>query len=153
MKQASRVWNKTFHKAVKGDGFERMPCEWCVYRRQSATGIVIFAVHVDDIMSASTSTAENNKFKRFLESQWDINDLGPPKFALGIAISRNLEVKTISLSQTALIDRVIKQFNQGDARTVDTPMVQGLQITRPDLKNRQTPKQKRQDPPRRRRQS
>jgi hypothetical protein len=132
MKQASRVWNKTFHKAVEGHGFNRMLCEWCVYRRQSATGTTIFAVHVDDIMSASTSKDENDDFKAFLESQWDVNDLGPPKFALGIAISRDLVAKTISLSQTALIDRVIEQFNQGDARTVDTPMIQGLQIVRPD---------------------
>jgi hypothetical protein len=62
MKQASRVWNQTFHKAVEGYGFNRMPCEWCVYRHQSASGITIFAVHVDDIMSASTSEAENDKF-------------------------------------------------------------------------------------------
>jgi hypothetical protein len=132
MKQASRVWNQTFHKAVKSWGFERLPCEWCVYRRQSSTGTIIFAVHVDDIVSAASSPAENDAFKAFLRSQWEINDLGPAKFALGIAISRDLEAKTISISQTALIDRVLEQFNQTDAYPVDTPMVQGLQLQRPD---------------------
>jgi hypothetical protein len=132
MKQASRVWNQTFHKAVKSWGFERLPCEWCVYHHQSSTGTIIFVVHVDDIVSAASSPAENDAFKAFLRLQWEINDLGPAKFTLGIAISRDLEAKTISISQTALIDRVLEQFNQTDAYPVDTPMVQGLQLQRPD---------------------
>lgn len=46
MKQASRILNQTFHKAVTEMGFERLQSEWCVYRRDSSTGTFIFAVHV-----------------------------------------------------------------------------------------------------------
>ena len=88
MKQASRVWNKTFDKVVKELGFERLACEWCVYRRESPRGIIIFAVHVDDIVSAASTPAENAHFKTELKNHWEISDLGPAKFALGIAISR-----------------------------------------------------------------
>ena len=38
MKQASRIWNQTFHNAVSEWGFEQLECEWCVYRRNSPTG-------------------------------------------------------------------------------------------------------------------
>ena len=69
MKQASHIWNLTFHKAVTAWGFERLKCEWCVYRRQSPTGTIIFAVHVDDIISAASSEEENNNFKAQLKSQ------------------------------------------------------------------------------------
>jgi Reverse transcriptase (RNA-dependent DNA polymerase) len=31
MKQASRIWNLTFHDTVKEWGFECLTCEWCVY--------------------------------------------------------------------------------------------------------------------------
>ena len=31
IKQASRVWNKTFNSAVLGWNFVRLSCEWCVY--------------------------------------------------------------------------------------------------------------------------
>jgi hypothetical protein len=34
MKQASRIWNLTFNKAMITWGFERILCEWCIYRRQ-----------------------------------------------------------------------------------------------------------------------
>jgi hypothetical protein len=43
-----------------------------------------------------------------------------------------MDAKTITLSQTVLIDKVVEQFNQTEARTVNTPMVAGLQLTMPD---------------------
>jgi transposase InsO family protein len=132
MKQASRIWNQTFHKAVQSWGFERLACEWCVYRRETPLGTIMFAVHVDDIICAGSSSEEINRFKTELRSQWEISDLGPAKFALGIAIVRDLEERTIAISQTALIDRVVDQFGQVNAHSVDTPMVPGLQLRRPD---------------------
>jgi hypothetical protein len=132
MKQASRVWNKTLHAAVSEWGFQRMDCEWCVYIRRSPTGTVIFSVHVDDIFSAASSLEENDRFRDLLKSRWDISELGPAKFALGIAISRDRPSRTISLSQSAFIDRVIERFGQTDAHPCDTPMVAGLQLRRPD---------------------
>ena len=51
---------------------------------------------------------------------------------LGITVSCNRSDHTIHLSQTALIDRIVHQFGQGNAHPVDTPMVVGLQIILPD---------------------
>ena len=115
MKQASRVWNKTFDESVRAWGFQRVPCEWCVYHRSSETGTIIFAVHVDDIISIASSAEENNRFKSDLDAKWKISDLGEAKFALGIAMTRDRPNRTISLSQTALIDRIVSDFGQSDA--------------------------------------
>jgi len=134
MKQASRVWNQTFDKAVKGWGFKRLSSEWCIYWRQTASGTIIFAVHVDNIISIASNPCKNESFKSLLKGKWDISDLGPAKFALGIAISCNPSTHTISISQTTLIDRVVDQFNQHDTYPVDVPMVAGLQLCRPDKK-------------------
>jgi hypothetical protein len=106
--------------------------DWCVYRRVSGTGTTIFAVHVDDIISASSSMEENNRFKAELLSQWDISDLGPIKFALGIAITRDHPNRTISLSQSAFIEQILERFNMSDAHPCDTPMTAGLQLPRVD---------------------
>ena len=132
MKQASRIWNITFHKAMVNLSFKHLPNEWCIYHCKSTTGTTIFAMHVNDIISVSTSRNENNSFKAELHSHWDISDLGDAKFALGIAISHDRVTRTIQLSQTALIDRIINQFSQTEAHLVSTPMVQGLHIHRPD---------------------
>jgi hypothetical protein len=62
MRQASCIWDKTFHKKVVGWGFRWLPCEWCVYICYSPSGTVIFAVHVNDILSAGSSPEENVRF-------------------------------------------------------------------------------------------
>jgi transposase InsO family protein len=132
MKQAGRIWNQTFHKTVTEWGFERLQCEWCIYRRDSPTGTVMFAVHVDDIIAAASSADENAQFRDFLKSKWQITELGEPKLALGITISRNRPNRTISLSSTPKIDELIEEYGQTDAHPADTPMVAGLQLRRPD---------------------
>ena len=132
MKQASRIWNQTFDKAVSKWGFERLQCEWCMYRRNSPTGTIIFAVHVDDIIATGSSPDESARFWDLLKSQWEITELGEPTFALGIAISRDRPNRTISLSQTAKIDELIERYGQCDARPTDTPMVAGLNLHKPD---------------------
>jgi Reverse transcriptase (RNA-dependent DNA polymerase) len=132
MKQASRIWNQTFHNAVTQWGFERLDCEWCVYRRNSPTGTLVFALHVDDIIAAGSSPKETEQFRDLLKSKWEITELGEPKYALGIAISRNHQNRTISLSQSAKIDQLVNEYGQRDAHSVDTPMVTGLQLRRPD---------------------
>ena len=38
MKQASQIWNKTFHAAVQSWGFVHLSCEWCIYIRRSVLG-------------------------------------------------------------------------------------------------------------------
>ena len=132
MKQASRIWNQTFHRTVKRWGFSCMANEWCVYRCVSTTGTTIFAVHVDDILCTSSSSEENTHFKAELLSQWKISDLSLAKFALGIVISRDRAIKTVSISQSVFIDRMLERFHLSNAHPCDTPMVPGVQLLRPD---------------------
>jgi hypothetical protein len=81
-----------------------------MYYRQTRTGTTIFMVHVDDIIAISSSPDENTWFKAELHQHWEISDLGAIKFALGIGIARDRQNRTISLSQTALIDHIIEEF-------------------------------------------
>src|SRR6266851_5976961 len=133
MKQASHVWNKTLHAAISEFGFQRLECEWCIYICCSPTGTIIFSIHVDNIFSAASSPEENNCFWDLLKSHWEISELGPAKFALGIAINCDHPASSISLSQTTFIDHIVKCFGQMDAHPCDTPMVVGLQLCCPAL--------------------
>jgi len=97
-----------------------------MYVHQTASGTIIFTVHIDNIFSIANPPEENTKFWELLKSKWDISDLGPIKFALGIAIKHNTNM--IALSQTAFIDHLIKQFRQTNAHAINMPMVAGLQL-------------------------
>ena len=89
MKQASWVWNITFNGAIVSWGFHQLSREWCVYYRTSSTGTVIFSVHMDNIFATALSSSKLESFKAQLQSKWEISDLGPAKFALGIVISHD----------------------------------------------------------------
>ena len=86
MKQASCIWNLTFHKTMTELGFRRLSNEWCIYIQSTPTGTTIFAVHVDDILAISSSPKENQRFKDELQKHWDITNHGAAKFALRISI-------------------------------------------------------------------
>jgi hypothetical protein len=133
MKQSGRIWNKTMHKAMLDWGFKRLHADPCVYYRVSSLGIVLSAVHVDDFLIVSSTPDASRAFKEELKSLWTISDLGEARFCVGIAISRNRADRTISISQTALIDRIIQQFGQADADPISTPMDPSVarSLTRP----------------------
>jgi hypothetical protein len=131
LKQAGRAWNRAMHEAMLEWGFRRLLCEWCVYVRVVDGVTNLVAVHVDDMLCAASEAIANVQFKDQLRSKWNISDLGEVAFCLGIAVVRDPERRTVSLSQTALIDRLVSQFHQLDADTVRTPMEHKLPLERP----------------------
>jgi Reverse transcriptase (RNA-dependent DNA polymerase) len=89
MKQASHIWNATFHTAMCEWNFMHLTYKWCIYRRSSPSGTLLFAVHVDDIITIASSPVENKWFLSLLHSKWDILAIGSVKFALGISITHH----------------------------------------------------------------
>ena len=133
MKQSGCIWNKTMHKAMLSWGFKRLHADPCVYYRVTPLGTVLSAVHVDDFLIVSSTPDASRSFKEELKSLWTISDLGEACFCVGIAISRDWANRLVSISQTALIDRVILQFGQMDADPISTPMDPSVakSLTRP----------------------
>jgi hypothetical protein len=89
-------------------------------------------VHVNNIFSMASLAAKNDCFAALLKSRWEISELGPAKFTLGITFLRDCSTHTISLSQTAFIDKIVNKFNLSEAHPCETPMVAGLVLRRPD---------------------
>jgi len=85
--------------------------EWIVF-------IACIFVHVDDFLSIANSEEENLRFESQMKTQWITPSLGEPKFCIGIAIKWNQANRTVSLSQTALIDKIVTQFGQQDAHPI-----------------------------------
>lgn len=106
--QASHVWNKTMHNGIISLGFTRVRCEYCLYFQKTESGVVLTGIHINDFLAAISSVMEVAKFKKELATLWEISDLGIAKFCVGIAIKRDLINRHIYLSQSALIDRILR---------------------------------------------
>lgn len=90
------------------------------------------AIHVDDLFTIGSSKAAIIDFKAQLRTKWTVSDLGAAHFCLGIALECDHTTCTISLSQTALINKIVKQFGLSNAIPISTPMEPGLHLSRKD---------------------
>ena len=70
-----------------------------------------------------------------MKTIWKISSSGEARYCVGIAITRDRETHSVSLSQTALIDKIIIQFGQQDSYPANSPMDPGLKLRRPDKKS------------------
>ena len=131
MKQAGRIWNKMVNDVMLSWEFTQLACESCIYYCKNTSGIIISAIHIDNFLSVTNPLSENAAFKAQMKQIWTISDLGEACFCVGIAISCDKEARTVSLSQTALIDRVVTQFSQQDTYPMKTSMDPGLKLRHP----------------------
>lgn len=132
MKQAGRTWNKTMDGKMISWGFRAVDVERCLYYRSDAHGEILTAVHVDDFAITTSSPNLINNFKSQISTAWKFSDLGEASFIVGIQITRDRAARTISLSQTALIDSVVSQFRQENAHPASTPLTAGSKLRKSD---------------------
>lgn len=130
MKQGGLVWNRMMNDAMLAWGFTHLKCEHCIYYCNTPDGILLVAVHVNDFLTVGSTKSAITNFKAELRTKWSVSDLGEARFCLGITLERDWPNRTISLSQTALIDRIITQFGLTTAMPVSTPMETGLHLSR-----------------------
>lgn len=128
MKQSGRIWNQTLNSQMVAWGFHPLPCEPCMYIRQTGDDVVIAAVHVDDFLTIASSWLENERLKQQMRQVWTISDLGTPPHLFGIGIQWHRNSTQVALSQTSLIDKIINKYNQSTADPVPIPMDPGLKL-------------------------
>lgn len=127
LKQAGRQWYTKLDTKLRELQFESTSADPCLYTR--ATGgddTVIVAVYVDDIIIAYKEEATLQKTKQMLINCFDMRDIGPLTFCLGI----NFEIKDgcITMSQQRFIKKLLEKFKMEDAKPVKTPAEVGLKL-------------------------
>lgn len=72
-------------------GFKINECDKCVYIKETNNFCVLVYLYVDDMLIMSTNKDEIMSIRRFLNSKFDMKDLGQVDVILGIQIKRNNE--------------------------------------------------------------
>lgn len=131
MKQSGRIWNQTMHAQMILWGFKRLGTDNCLYYRGDTCGTVLCAVNVDDFIYGASSPSANTLFLEEVENVWNISDLGEASFCVGIHIRRDRASRKVFLSQTSLIDRVVKDFGRAIDHAPSTPMDADIKLSKP----------------------
>jgi hypothetical protein len=123
LKQGGRRWYKTFCAILQEIGLN--PCESdsaTFVQRSKDGGITILMVHVDDLTIVASSMLLINSLKDKLKSKLEMTDLGELHWLLGIEIKRDLDKRTVSLTQRSYIQSIIDRYGLADARTCSMPL-------------------------------
>jgi hypothetical protein len=125
LKQGSRSWNLRLNATMISLSIERVSVEHSVYCRQRNGETTLVAVHVDNFCVAASSKGEMKLFKEELKKHFEITDLGPVSWILGIRVTRDRVARTISLDQQTYVEKMAERFGLENAYPVRTPMVHG----------------------------
>lgn len=122
LKQAGRKWYDALCQALADLGFKKSEADPAVFYIHQGTNIIILACHVDDCTIAGSSQELVQSYKEKLKNKYSLTDLGAANWLLGVKITRDLEARTLSLSQSSYINSILTRFNFTDLKPFATPM-------------------------------
>ncbi len=128
LKQGGRKWYETLCVALADVGFKRAESDYGVFFLHLHPHIAVLAIHVGDCLITGSSHALLKSSKQKLGARYKLTDLGPASWLLGIKVSRDLDARTLSLSQHAYIDSILRRFNFTDLKPISTPMDPHIQL-------------------------
>ena len=130
LKQAPRMWYQKFDSYIRQLGYNRSDSDPCMYVRQLADESRIYLIlYVDDMLIAGSNQAEIGKLKRSLHAKFAMKELGQARHILGMRIERNRTTKTLRLSQSDYIRKVLKRFNMENAKPAPTPLPTSIRLS------------------------
>jgi hypothetical protein len=123
-------WWKTLDEEMSELGYYRSKADPSVRSRHANGNITITSTYTDDTTGISSSVDEAKRAKEELGWKYEIKDLGEANMILGIHIERDRSAGTISLSQRAYLERVLKRFGMSDCNPSSTPLPLGIVLSK-----------------------
>jgi len=81
----------------------------------------VILIYVDDIFFFGPDNTVIINIVNKIIKKYEVKDLGEIRFALGVKIEKNQD--TISLSQKAYINSMLRRFNMFECRKTATPQI------------------------------
>jgi hypothetical protein len=132
LKQAGHKWYDALDGALTDLGFHVARADPRVFITRIGDSILLLVVHIDDCTMTGSSAELIAIYKAKLHKWYALMDLGPVNWLLGIQITCNQEVQTISLSQKAYIKSILARFELSNAKPYSTPMVPSTSYSKSD---------------------
>ena len=124
LKQAANVWNKTLHNALVKNGCTQDSTDKCLYKKRSGEMVCYLLIHVDDMLVATNNEAFRDQLMNSVGKVFELKSLGEVKQYLGIEVETNAYGEFL-ISQTAFIDKIVKEAGMEDAKGAKSPIDPG----------------------------
>jgi hypothetical protein len=136
LKQAPRVWYKTLSDFLSSIGFQHIESDFSLF--MNAGTKIIIAIYVDDLLIVGPDLDAIRKLKQQFESRFQMTDLGPCRYYLGLEISRSRPERKLHITQSLYLQQVLQRYNSTTLNASKTPMEAGLDLKPADKDHRCT---------------
>ena len=110
-------------------GFKVSQADEATFYRVDGDNFVILAAATDDFTIIADSSESSARIKREMGNFFELVDLGPISWLLGVSVTRDIENRTIALSQETYVDQILTRFSLDKAKPMSTPMEPGADFT------------------------
>ncbi|CAI7794605.1 unnamed protein product [Closterium sp. NIES-54] len=123
LRQAPREWHDTLRTTLAALGFAPSTADTSLFLRTD-TSLPLFyvLVYVDDLVFATADTAGLAHVKSELHKRHTCTDLGELRSYLGLQITRDRAQRTITLTQSHMVQQVLQRFDFTYSSPQATPL-------------------------------
>nr|CAN75946.1 hypothetical protein VITISV_012979 [Vitis vinifera] len=126
LKQSPRAWFGRFPKSMRAFGYRQSNSDHTLFLKKQHGKITTLIVYVDDMVVTGNDPEERKALQNYLFREFEMKDLGPLKYFLGIEVSRSSE--GIFLSQRKYALDLLQDTGMSGCQPVNTPIEEGLKL-------------------------
>ncbi|CAI7885979.1 unnamed protein product, partial [Closterium sp. NIES-53] len=132
LRQAPREWHDTLRTTLAALGFAPSTADPSLFLRTDATLPQFYVlVYVDDLVFATADTEALAHVKSELQKRHTCTDLGELTSYLGLRITRDRAQRTITLTESHMVQQVLQRFGFTYSSPQSTPLPTGLSLSAP----------------------
>ncbi|CAI7736137.1 unnamed protein product [Closterium sp. NIES-54] len=130
LRQAPREWHDTLRTTLAALGFSSSTADPSLFlRTDTSVPPFYILVYVDDLVFAIADTKALAHVKSELQKRHTCTDLGDPTSYLGLRITRDRARRTITLTQSHMVQQVLQRFGFTWSSAQATPLAIGHSLS------------------------
>ncbi|CAI7821537.1 unnamed protein product [Closterium sp. NIES-53] len=130
LRQAPREWHDTLRTTLAALGFAPSTADPSLFlRTDTSLPPFYILVYVDDLVFATADTAGLAHVKSELQKRHTCTDLGELRSYLGLQITRDRAQRTITLTQSHMVQQVLQRFDFTYSSPQATPLSSRLSLS------------------------
>ncbi|CAI7844582.1 unnamed protein product, partial [Closterium sp. NIES-53] len=132
LRQAPREWHDTLRTTLAALGFAPSTADPSLFlRTDTSLPPFYILVYVDDLVFATADTEALALVKSELQKRHTCTDLGELRSYLGLQITRDRARRTITLTQSHMVEQVLQRFGFTWSSAQATPLATGHSLSAP----------------------
>ncbi|KAL8115567.1 hypothetical protein AgCh_022173 [Apium graveolens] len=127
LRQSPRLWFSKFSDTIQHMGFIQSKADYSLFILHSPSNITLVLVYVDNLLICGNCQNSIDDLKLMLSQSFNMKDLGPVNYFLGIEIHRSSD--GFFLSQRKYATDILHEFGMTHAKPLKLPLDIKLKLT------------------------